>query len=83
VRRPPLKTAGQELYDSVMGESINNGGDRLQHREFILYERGQAYPEYVIDFRRSAQNARPPTDMKRLQKRCQNFLKNTFRLLPE
>jgi hypothetical protein len=83
VRRPPLKTAGQELYDSVMGESIKNGGDRLQHREFILYERGQAYPEYVIDFRRSAQNARPPTDMKRLQNRCQNFLKNTFRIVPE
>jgi hypothetical protein len=83
VRRPPKKTGCQDLYDSVMGESIKNGGDKLQYREFILYERGQAYPEYVIDFRRSAQNARPPTDMKRLLNRCQNFLKYTFRFVPE
>jgi hypothetical protein len=83
VRRPPMKTGCNDLYDSVMGESIKNGGDRLKHREFILYERGQAYPEYVIDFRRSAQNARPPTDMENLKNRCRNFLRNTFRSVPE
>jgi hypothetical protein len=83
VRRPPMKTGCQELYDSVMGESVKNGGDRLLHREFILYERGQAYPEYVIDFRRSAQNARPPTDMESLKNRCRHFLINTFRSVPE
>ena len=83
VRRPPFKTAGEELYDSVMGESKKNGGDRLEHREFILYERGQAYPEYVIDFQRSAQNTTPPTDINRLLDRCRHFLKNTFRSVPE
>ncbi len=84
VRRPPLKTGCQdELYDSVMGESIKNGGNRLQYREFVLYERGQAYPEYVIEFRRSAENTHPPTDMERLNVKCRNFLKNTFRFVPE
>jgi hypothetical protein len=83
VRRPPTKTGCQDLYDSVMGESMKNGGDRLQHREFILYERGQAYPEYLIEFRRSAQNTRPPFDMERLQNLCRQFLKNTFRSVPE
>ncbi|CAF1501761.1 unnamed protein product [Adineta steineri] len=83
VRRPPIKTSTTDLYDSVMGESIRHGGNRLQYREFVLYERGQAYPEYVINFRRSVENVHPPTDMDRLLNRCQNFLKNTFRSVPE
>ena len=83
VRRPPMKTGCDEIYDSVMGESIAHGGDRLQHREFVLYERGQAYPEYLIRFRRSVQNAHSPADIKRVLERCRNFLINTFRSLPE
>lgn len=83
VRRPPTKTGCQELYDSIMGESMKHGGDRLNYREFILYEQGQAYPEYLINFRRSIQNVHPPSDMNRLLGRCQNFLKNTFRSVPE
>lgn len=83
VRRPPVKENTRELYDSVMGESIRNGGTHIQHREFVLYDRGQAYPEYVIDFQRSANNARASVDMERLHKECHHFLKHTFRSTPE
>jgi hypothetical protein len=77
VRRPPLKPDGNGLYDSVMGESIKHGGDALQYREFILYEPGQAYPEYVINFKRSAANACAPSDFKRMKDKCYHFLRNT------
>ncbi|CAF2616047.1 unnamed protein product [Rotaria sp. Silwood2] len=46
VRRPPKKQNLEELYDSVMGECKKYGGDRLNYREFIIYDGGQAYPEY-------------------------------------
>ncbi len=52
-RRPPQKNF-IHLYDSVMGKSVRHGGDKLQYREFILYESAQAYPEYVIQYKRSA-----------------------------
>ena len=79
VRRPPLKNNSGVLYDSVMGESKTHGGDLLKYREFILYESHQAYPEYVIRFRRSACNAHKPADITRMKDRCHFFLKNTFK----
>ncbi|CAF1260012.1 unnamed protein product [Rotaria sordida] len=82
IRRPPKKAHSKELYDSVMGESMKYGGDRLKHREFILYDAGQAYPEYVIYFRRSAKNPLQPSNIEDLKKKCQHFLVNTFRLSP-
>ncbi len=82
IRRPPQKNF-IHLYDSVMGESIRYGGDKLHYREFILYESGQAYPEYVIKYKRSATNARAPSDIKRMRDTCQNLLKNIFKLRPE
>jgi len=78
VRRPPYNTSLDKLYDSIMGESIKNGGNKLQYREFILYEPSQAYPEYIIKFKRSAANARKPSDINRMLDRCYFFLKNTF-----
>ncbi|CAF3895843.1 unnamed protein product [Rotaria sp. Silwood2] len=78
IRRPPKKTHGKELYDSVMGESMENGGDRLKHREFILYDTGQAYPEYVIYFRRSAKNTLQRSNIEDLKKKCQNLLVNAL-----
>ncbi|CAF1099551.1 unnamed protein product [Rotaria sordida] len=83
VRRPPKKTNDKDLYDSVMGESMENGSDRLKYREFILYDSGQAYPEYVIYFRRSANRARQSSNIENLKKKCRNFLINTFRKNPE
>ncbi|UJR24402.1 hypothetical protein I4U23_005779 [Adineta vaga] len=84
IRRPPIKiNTFDDLYDSVMGESKTYGGDQLEYREFILYENGQAYPEYVIEFQRSIQNMRPQTDIKRVQEKCRQFLLNTFRIVPE
>ncbi len=82
VRRPPQKNF-IHLYDSVMGESVTHGGDKLQYREFILYEPGQAYPEYVIKYKRSAINARAPSDIKRMRETCYHLLKNIIRLRPE
>ena len=78
VRRPPFKNGTNELYDSVMGESKKHGGNLLQYRECILYDPSQAYPEYVIQFKRSAMNARAPSDIQRVKDRCRHFLKNTF-----
>ena len=57
VRRPPFMKNSAEPHDSVMGESKIHGGDTLRYREFILYDRSQTYPEYVIRFKRSAANA--------------------------
>ena len=66
-----------------MGESKTHGGDKLEYREFILYEPSQAYPEYLIQFQRSAKTARPPSDVKRLKERCYYFLRNTFNIRAE
>jgi hypothetical protein len=79
VRRPPIRING-DLYDSVMGESKKYSGDSLQYREFILYQPDQAYPEYVIHFKRSAANAHPSSGFKRAKDNCLHFLKNTFNL---
>ncbi|CAF5110414.1 unnamed protein product [Rotaria sp. Silwood1] len=74
IRRPPMKANGKDLYDSVMGESMKYGADRLQHREFVLYDSGQAYPEYVIYFRRSTKTLRRPRNIEHLKKTCREFL---------
>ena len=76
VRRPPLKENGKDLYDSVLGESEDYGGDRLKYREVVLYATGQAYPEYVIQFRRCSANAKPSHDVKRMLNQCYEFLQN-------
>ncbi|UJR17101.1 hypothetical protein I4U23_003998 [Adineta vaga] len=78
IRRPPMKENSLGLYDSVMGESKTHGGNALQYREFILYETGQAYPEYIIRFKRSAMNAFPSSDTTKLFNKCRMFLQNTF-----
>ncbi|CAF3821639.1 unnamed protein product [Rotaria sp. Silwood1] len=45
-----------------MGKSINYGEDKLHYREFILYKFGSAFPEYRIDFKRSAANVGTSSD---------------------
>jgi len=53
VRRPPAKTeGGLDLYDSILGESKKNGADLLKYREFIVYDRRQVYPEYIVYYKR-------------------------------
>ncbi|CAF2874683.1 unnamed protein product [Rotaria sp. Silwood2] len=74
VRRPPQKKHSQELYDSVMGESRKYGGDVLNYREFVVYDTGQAYPEYVIQFKRSAKKTVPRFDMKCVMDSCHSLL---------
>ena len=46
VRRPPDKGGGGGTYDSVLA----SGGTQV-HREFIVYDRNQAYPEFIIHYR--------------------------------
>lgn len=53
VRRPPLKDEETgRLFDSVLGESIANGGNTLKYREVIVYDQAQAYPEYIVYYQR-------------------------------
>lgn len=54
-----------------------HGGDKLKYREFILYESSQAYPEYVIKFRRAAVDARAPSDINQVKNRIYSFIRNT------
>jgi hypothetical protein len=62
VRWPPARGLDKlDIHDCVLGESKANGGDRLQFREFILYERARAYPEYVVAFNRTPRNYRHGT----------------------
>jgi hypothetical protein len=47
-RRPPPKVpGGQELHDSLLGQTAPN-----KYREFVVYDRCKCYPEYVIQYER-------------------------------
>jgi len=39
-------------HDSVFAESMSLGGDCLNYREFIVYNKAQTYPEYIIYYNR-------------------------------
>jgi hypothetical protein len=53
MRRPPSRTDGRGLYDCVIGESKNwDEKAYLQFREYIVYDRTQCYPEYLIRYKR-------------------------------
>ena len=47
-----MKPNSTESYDCVIGESIPNGGNALNYREIVVYDRNYAYPEYIITYRR-------------------------------
>ena len=51
-RRPPEKNSrifgAGVLYDSVIA---NTGAAGQVHRELIVYDRRQAYPEYIVTYR--------------------------------
>lgn len=57
-QRPPCETCQnvrcvkhEKFYDSVIGLN-RSGGEPLLFREFIVYERFQAYPEYIVHYER-------------------------------
>jgi len=50
-REAPLKDQ-KTHYDSVVGETVANGGTVLKFREYIVYERTQSYPEFVVTYQR-------------------------------
>jgi hypothetical protein len=73
VRRPPLKENSDELYDSLMGECKKYGGDRLNYREFVVYDSNQAYPEYLIQYKRSIKKKGPQLDIDCVKGKCYDF----------
>ncbi|EFC38991.1 TCCD-inducible-PARP-like domain-containing protein [Naegleria gruberi] len=49
-RRPPeINGSNRRVYDSVIGQSNSSNSS---YREFIVYDRYQCYPEYLIKYRR-------------------------------
>ena len=46
-RPPPLPEGGGALHDSVIGQV-----DANRYREFIVYDRAQTLPEYLLQYRR-------------------------------
>lgn len=52
LRRPPDREDTGIPFDSVLGESAQwNKSAKLAFREFIVYDRRQCYPEYIITFK--------------------------------
>mmetsp|Transcript_38479 Transcript_38479/g.60046 ORF Transcript_38479/g.60046 Transcript_38479/m.60046 type:complete len:357 (+) Transcript_38479:780-1850(+) len=51
-RRPPLSEETGHVNDSIIGESIENGGTHLTYRELVVYDRFQCYPEFVVNYQR-------------------------------
>eukprot|EP00727_Mastigamoeba_balamuthi_P005648 m51a1_g1702 putative poly(adp-ribose) polymerase (526) ;mRNA; f:498370-500599 len=49
---PKLKEDPSKSYDSVLGESVGYGGQELQYREVVVYDRALAYPEYIVYYHR-------------------------------
>ena len=45
-RRPPIRGTGL-AFDSV----VANSSSTQTHREFVLYDHRQAYPEYIVSYR--------------------------------
>ncbi|CAF0993713.1 unnamed protein product [Didymodactylos carnosus] len=76
IRRAPIKANNNNVYDSVLAEKQKYGGNKLKYREIILYESYQAYPEYVVTFKRSAANVRVPACGDDLLNKCYDFLTN-------
>lgn len=57
-KRPPCLKCDEfhcdhtdEKYDSVLGRFRNNG-KLLNFREFVVYDRNQCYPEYLVEYER-------------------------------
>lgn len=54
LKRPPQRS-GLILYNSVLAECQETGHKTAQlqrYREFIVYDRKQTYPEFLITFKR-------------------------------
>jgi len=55
VRLAPTNPVTKRPHDAVLGEATKYGGNSLKFREIIIYDRKQAYPEYIVHYKR-----RPP-----------------------
>jgi len=57
LRIPPLRVEGdasQGRYDSLLGHVM-----QVKYREFVVYDRAQCYPEYIVEYKRRPKA--PPT----------------------
>ena len=53
-RRPPAMPGSERLHDSVIGvtQDTHPTACLKKYREFIVYDRRQTYPEFLVEFRR-------------------------------
>jgi hypothetical protein len=72
VRRPPNKPGSLTPYDSIVGEKMEFGANRLKFREYVLFEKDQAYPEYVVEYKRSGENHK--SDVENFNEMVKKFL---------
>ena len=47
LRRPPERKDKHCLYDSLLGKMPTH-----HYREFIVYDKSQCYPEFLIEYKR-------------------------------
>lgn len=50
IQQPPIKEGSFETYDSVIGERKEHMGE-FEQREYVVYDKDQLYPEYIIKFK--------------------------------
>ena len=50
-RRPPERTTAPVSKGLTFDSVVANTGGRQVHREFIVYDHRQAYPEYIVKFK--------------------------------
>jgi len=58
-RCPPLNPESGHRHDSIVGESVANGGPCL-FREIVVFDRFQCYPEFIVHYKRVTA-PEPPT----------------------
>eukprot|EP00760_Papus_ankaliazontas_P008348 PhM_4_TR1373/c0_g1_i1/m.103961/K10799/TNKS; tankyrase len=55
LRRPPVNPKTSRPFDSILGESkSHNASASLAFREYIVFDRRQVYPEFIIEYSRVA-----------------------------
>jgi len=53
VRRPPERESGQGTYDSIIanpGPMLGHHRKHQDHQECVIFEKGQAYPAFVVQY---------------------------------
>ena len=59
--RPPINPDTGFVHDSILSESLQNGGTRHRFTEIAIFDRFQCYPEFMIYYRCDAVSMRELT----------------------